>query len=96
MVTGANKGIGKEIAKALAQKGFHVLIGARKKDLGEAAVAELSDHGKVSFQQLDVTDPASVTAAAEATKSKFGHLDLLVSQAYETIQQHQPHLLTCA
>ena len=85
MVTGANKGIGKEIAKALAQKGFHVLIGARKKDLGEAAVAELSDHGKVSFLQLDVADPASVAAAAEATKSKFGHLDLLVSVAYETI-----------
>ena len=85
LVTGANRGIGEEIAKALAQKGFHVLIGARKQDLGEATVVELSDHGNVSCQQLDTTDPASVTAAAEAVESKFGHLDLLVSQAYKTI-----------
>ena len=72
-VTGANKGIGKEIAQALAQKGFHVVIGARKKDLGEAAAAEFKDHGGVSVLQLNVADHKSVTAAAEAFKSNFGH-----------------------
>ncbi|KAL0048239.1 hypothetical protein WJX82_010821 [Trebouxia sp. C0006] len=81
LVTGANKGIGKKIAQALAQRGFHVLIGARKKDLGEAAAAELRDHGDVSVLQLDVADHKSVTAAAEDVKSKFGHLDVLVNNA---------------
>ncbi len=55
------------------------MIGPRKKDLGEAAAADLRDHGDVSVQQLDVADHASVTAAAEAVKSKFGQLDVLVS-----------------
>ena len=55
------------------------MIGARKKDLGEAAAAELRDHGDVSVLQLDVADHKSVTAAAEDVKSKFGHLDVLVS-----------------
>ncbi len=78
-MTGANKGIGKEIAKGLAQKGFRVVLGARKKELGEAAVAELAEFGEVSFQQLDVTDSGTVIAAAEAVRAKFGHLDVLVS-----------------
>ena len=77
-MTGANKGIGKEIAKGLAQKGFHVLVGARNKEFGEVAVADLGSYGKVSFQQLDVTDPKSVSAAAEDVLSQFDHLDVLV------------------
>lgn len=81
LVTGANKGIGKEIAKGLAQKGFTVLLGARKKELGETAAAELAQYGNVSFQQLDITDVGSVTAAAELITSRFGHLDVLVNNA---------------
>ncbi len=76
LVTGGNKGIGKEIAKGLAQKGYTVIVGSRKKALGEAAVADLSEHGIFSVQQLDITDVNSVSAAAESITSKFGCLDV--------------------
>lgn len=79
LVSGANKGIGKEIARGLAKQGFTVLLGARKQELGEAAAAELAKDGQVHFQQLDVTDVQSVTAAAAAIKNKYGFLDVLVS-----------------
>lgn len=92
MVSGANKGIGKEIARGLAQKGYHVLVGARKKELGESAAAELAEHGEVSFLQLDVTDPESVIAAAAAVTSKFGHLDVLVNNAGISQVPGQEHL----
>ena len=91
LVSGANKGIGKEIAGGLAQKGYHVLVGARKKELGEAAAAELAEHGEVSFLQLDVTDPESVIAAAAAVTSKFGHLDVLVGPTARCKSQHDLH-----
>ena len=88
LVSGANKGIGKEIARGHAQKGYHVLVGARKKELGEAAAAELAEHGEVSFLQLDVTDPESVIAAAAAVTSKFGHLDVLVGLTARRKSRH--------
>ena len=78
LVTGGNKGIGKEIVRGLAKQGFTVLLGARKPQLGEAAAAELASDGHVIFQQLDVTDAKSVSAAAAAVKVKHGHLDVLV------------------
>lgn len=81
LVSGANKGIGKEIVRGLAKLGFTVLLGARKPELGEAAAAELTKDGQVYFQQLDVTDAASVRAAAAAVKEKYGHLDVLVNNA---------------
>ena len=79
LVSGANKGIGKEIARGLAKQGFTVLLGARKAELGEAAAKELAQDGQVHFQQLDVTDVQSVKAAAAAIKQKYGCLDVLVS-----------------
>lgn len=81
LVSGANKGIGKEIARGLAKQGFTVLLGARKQELGEAAAAELAKDGQVHFQQLNVTDVQSVTAAAAAIKKKYGCLDVLVNNA---------------
>ena len=78
LVTGANKGIGKEIARGLARQGYTVLIGARKQELGEAAAQELAQDGQVHSQQLDVTDVKSVLAAAIALREKYGHLDVLV------------------
>ena len=77
-MSGANKGIGKEIARGLAKQGFTVLLGARKQELGEAAATELAKDGQVHFQQLDVTDVQSVKAAAAAVKQKYGCLDVLV------------------
>ena len=88
LVTGANKGIGKEIAKGLAQRGFKVQLGARNVLLGKEAAAELAEYGSVTFQQLDINDISSITAAAAKIQSTFGHLDVLVCSFLSSIQ-HQ-------
>ena len=77
LVTGANKGIGREIAAQLAALGHTVVIGARDAELGEKAAAELG----VSSVVLDVTDPASVAAAAASLEERYGRLDVLVNNA---------------
>ncbi len=88
LVTGGNKGIGREIAAQLAHLGHTVVIGARSQARGEAAAAELrSAGGAVSAVALDVTDPASVAAAAEAVRRDFGRLDALINNAGIS---HQP------
>lgn len=79
LVTGANKGIGLQIAKELASKGLKVLVGARNLALGEAA-AKSAGTG-IEAIQLDVTDPASIAAAAKQIDQAFGRLDVLVNNA---------------
>lgn len=82
LVTGANKGIGYEIARQLGQKGFHVLVGARKPDAGSQAVASLQKGGaSAEFVEIDVSDRASIQKAAKAVAAKFDHLDVLVNNA---------------
>ena len=81
LVTGANKGIGKEIARGLARRGMIVLLGARDVARGRAAAAELAADGAVVPVQLDVTDPASVAAAAAFVEREHGRLDVLVNNA---------------
>src|ERR1700730_14431143 len=82
LVTGANKGIGKEIARQLATKGVFVLLGARDRTRGEEAEAELRGHGlSVQFIPLDVTDQQSVDEAAAQVAQKDGRLDILVNNA---------------
>ena len=81
LVTGANKGIGKAIVQGLARDGFIVYLGARNPDRGRAAAAELAADGDVRFVQLDVTDAASVSAAAQTIESEVGRLDVLVNNA---------------
>ena len=82
LVTGANKGIGRQIAGQLAALGHTVIIGARSTEAGEQAVSELRAGGADAFAVvLDVTDRASVEAAADAVKSRFGRLDALVNNA---------------
>jgi NAD(P)-dependent dehydrogenase (short-subunit alcohol dehydrogenase family) len=81
LVTGANKGIGLEIARQLAQAGVTVLVGARDAEHGEKAVKELSAEGlAATFVQLDVVDEASIAAAAMIA-DKYGRLDILVNNA---------------
>ncbi|MFF0344479.1 SDR family oxidoreductase [Kribbella sp. NPDC004875] len=81
LVTGANKGIGKEIARQLGERGFRVLVGSRDLRRGEVAVRELVAEGlDVVGLQLDVTDPVSVRAAVERV-SAYGRLDVLVNNA---------------
>jgi NAD(P)-dependent dehydrogenase (short-subunit alcohol dehydrogenase family) len=82
LVTGANKGIGKEISRQLSTKGVHVLMGARDQQRGEKAVAELRAHQiPVEFLNIDVTSQTSVDAAASEVKVRHGRLDILVNNA---------------
>lgn len=82
LITGANKGIGKEIARQLGSQGVTVLIGSRDLSRGEAAASELKAEGiDARAVKLDVVDPADVKSAAERIESEFGKLDILVNNA---------------
>ncbi len=81
-VTGANKGIGRQIASQLADLGHTVVIGARNAEAGEQAAAELrADGHDASAVVLDVTDPTSATTAAHTVKARYGRLDALINNA---------------
>jgi NAD(P)-dependent dehydrogenase (short-subunit alcohol dehydrogenase family) len=82
LVTGANKGIGYEIGRQLGEKGYHVLVGARKADAGKQAAASLQKGGvSAEFVEIDVSDPASIQKAAKGVAAQFDHLDVLVNNA---------------
>ncbi len=82
VVTGGNKGIGKEICRQLAKKGVRVVLTARDETRGEAARAELEKDGtSVVFRQLNVTDSASIAGLAAFVEKEFGRLDILVNNA---------------
>lgn len=82
LVTGANKGLGKEISRQLATKGVFVLLGARDRTRGLGAEAELRSQGlAVEFIPLDVTDQGSVDQAAASIERQHGRLDILVNNA---------------
>src|ERR1700689_2528238 len=78
LVTGANQGIGLQIAKDLAAHGFTVLVGSRNLERGEVAAKEIGPDAHAL--QLDVTDQASI-AAAERIRKEFGRLDVLINNA---------------
>ncbi len=81
-ITGANKGIGREVAQQLAEKGFHVFVGARNAKAGRKAAAEMAKKGgKTAFLEIDVSEGASVTAAAHEFSKISNHLDILVNNA---------------
>jgi NAD(P)-dependent dehydrogenase (short-subunit alcohol dehydrogenase family) len=79
LVTGANKGIGLQIAKDLAAHGFTVLVASRNLEHGEAAAKNVGADTRAL--QLDVTNQASIAAAAERIRTEFGRLDVLVNNA---------------
>jgi NAD(P)-dependent dehydrogenase (short-subunit alcohol dehydrogenase family) len=79
LVTGANKGIGLQIAKDLAARGFTVLVGSRNLEHGETAAKSVGADARAI--QLDVTNQASIAAAAERIQNEFGRLDVLVNNA---------------
>jgi len=82
LITGANKGIGREVAGQLARKGFHVFVAARNPDAGRKAADEIAKQsGKATFIEVDVTDNASVRAAAREFSKIADHLDVLVNNA---------------
>jgi NAD(P)-dependent dehydrogenase (short-subunit alcohol dehydrogenase family) len=79
LVTGANQGIGLQIAKELAARHFTVLVGSRNVSNGEAAAKTID--GDARALQLDVTDRGSIVAAAERIRRELGRLDVLVNNA---------------
>jgi NAD(P)-dependent dehydrogenase (short-subunit alcohol dehydrogenase family) len=82
LVSGANKGIGYEIAAGLGALGWSVGVGARNDEARDAAVDKLRAGGADAFGvPLDVTDDAGVTAAAELLEQRAGRLDALVNNA---------------
>jgi NAD(P)-dependent dehydrogenase (short-subunit alcohol dehydrogenase family) len=76
-ITGANKGLGRETARRLIELGHTVLLGARDPELGAEAAAALG----ARFVRIDVTDDASVSAAAADIAEHEGALDVLVNNA---------------
>src|SRR5436305_982158 len=82
VVTGANKGIGREIARQLAERGVTVFLGCRDEGRGREAERALRADGlDVRFLQLDVTDEASVALAAKRLEREAGLLHILVNNA---------------
>jgi NAD(P)-dependent dehydrogenase (short-subunit alcohol dehydrogenase family) len=90
VVTGANRGIGRDVARQLAEHGFMVVAGSRNPGQGEHAARELDPTGQVvTACALDVTEPDSVRAAAEWVSEHLGRLDVLINNAaihYDTWQ----------
>ncbi|MCB0196336.1 MAG: SDR family NAD(P)-dependent oxidoreductase [Anaerolineae bacterium] len=79
LVTGANQGVGFQVAKELVANGLTVFVGSRNFERGEAAAKAIGP--RAIALQLDVTDQASISAAAERIREAFGRLDLLVQNA---------------
>jgi len=79
LVTGANQGVGLQVAKELAASGATVLVGSRDPGRGEAAAQEIGP--RAVALQLDVTSEQSIAHAAEHIRQEMGHLDLLVNNA---------------
>jgi NAD(P)-dependent dehydrogenase (short-subunit alcohol dehydrogenase family) len=82
LVTGANKGIGLEICRQLAKKGFQVLLGSRDEARGRTAAALLAQNGaQVEAVVVDVAAPATFEAARKLIEDRFGRLDVLINNA---------------
>lgn len=82
VVTGANRGIGYEVARQLAGRGFEVVLGSRDSSKGRRAAQALGGAaGGAHAVQLDVSDDASVTAMGSWVREQFGRADVLVNNA---------------
>ncbi|GAB4054434.1 SDR family NAD(P)-dependent oxidoreductase [Spirosoma litoris] len=79
LVTGANQGVGFQIAKALVKAGYNVYVGSRNLDKGEKAATQMGTSAYAI--ELDVTQPSTIEAAAARIEQEQGRLDLLVNNA---------------
>ncbi|MGI8435360.1 MAG: SDR family oxidoreductase [Chthoniobacterales bacterium] len=91
LVTGANKGIGFEVARELARMGFRVFLGARNEEAGRAAAAKITD-GEATFLPLDITDHASIASAVEEFSKHADRLDVLVNNAGICLEEDEAAL----
>ncbi len=91
LVTGANKGIGFEISRQLAQQGMTVVIGARDETRGAEAAAKLRDEGLDAHHlRLDVTDASTIEPLPRFFEERFGRLDILVNNAGILLDEGTP------
>jgi NAD(P)-dependent dehydrogenase (short-subunit alcohol dehydrogenase family) len=83
LVTGANRGIGREVAEQLAERGYEVLVSARNGEQAQAAAEQIASQtgARTCPLTLDVSDPHSIEAAAAAVSAEPGKLDVLVNNA---------------
>jgi NAD(P)-dependent dehydrogenase (short-subunit alcohol dehydrogenase family) len=89
LVTGANRGIGHEIARQLSESGAHTLVAGRRRAAVTDAVMSMRGMGlDVAPLHLDVTKPASIAAAASEVSEKYGRLDILVNNAGIRIEEY--------
>jgi NAD(P)-dependent dehydrogenase (short-subunit alcohol dehydrogenase family) len=79
VISGANRGIGREVARQLAERSFTVVVGSRELAKGEAAAAEIG--GAAMPCQLDVTSDSSVATLARFVQDRLGRCDVLVNNA---------------
>lgn len=91
LITGANKGIGFEVARQMAEKGYFVFVGCRNAKNGNEAIAKLHEQGLIhcEFLKIDVSDALSVKQAAEAVAAKTDALDILINNAAIAGEQPQ-------
>lgn len=80
IVTGANRGIGREVSRQLAAQGYLVLLTARSLQKANRAVDELGKQNLIPAQ-LDVSEPASITALYQRVVKEFGYVDVLINNA---------------
>ncbi|MEU7834477.1 MULTISPECIES: SDR family oxidoreductase [unclassified Nonomuraea] len=86
LITGANKGIGFEIARLLGERGVTAIVGARDEERGRAAAERIGQ----PYVRLDVTDADSVQAAAKWIEQEYGKLDILVNNAGVMVWTEDP------
>lgn len=89
LITGGNRGIGLEVCRQMAQRGFVVLLTARDSGKAKSPAATLKSAGTVEPLVLDVADRHSIDRAADDVAKRFGHLDVLINNAainYDTWQ----------
>jgi NAD(P)-dependent dehydrogenase (short-subunit alcohol dehydrogenase family) len=92
VVTGANRGLGFETARQLAQRGIKVILTSRSAEKGQAAATQLQQEGlDVEFHGLDVADASASTTLADFIKSQFGRLDILVNNAGVFLDPYDPN-----
>lgn len=90
LITGANRGMGFEIAKELGEQGQHVLLGSRSLVNGQAAAEKLINIGvQAEAVQLDVTSHESVQKAFNIINDKYGYLNILINNAGAAFDQHR-------